>query len=62
MIAALSGFYRWQGSDELVELIFDEQDGMQTKAAHLYGQVMNLFPKWRLGRVGFGDEKKILPL
>jgi hypothetical protein len=62
MVTALSGFYRWGGSDELVDFIFDEQDGMQTKAARQYGSFRGWYPNWRLGRIGFNDEKKVLPL
>ena len=62
MVTALSGFYRWQGSDELVDFIFDQQDGMETKGARMYGSIRKLFPNWRLGRIGFQDDKKVLPL
>lgn len=61
MVTALSGFYRWSGSDETVDYIFDQQPGIENRAASLYFNFRTWRPEWRLGRVGFADEKKVLP-
>src|SRR5580698_9418244 len=62
MVTALSGVYRWGGSNDVVDFVFDRQDGMETKSARLYFRFRTWFPNWRLGRVGFQDEKLCLPL
>jgi hypothetical protein len=61
-VTAFSGIYRWSGSDETVDFIFDQQVGVETKARRLYHHFRGWYPNWRLGRVGFGSDKKVLPL
>jgi hypothetical protein len=62
MVTAFSGIYRWSGYDETVDFIFDEQAGMQNKMHRLYQRFRHWYPNWRLGRVGFNSDKKVLPL
>jgi hypothetical protein len=56
------GLYRHAGSNEMIDFVFDNQPGMKVKTARMYAQFRTMFPNWRLGRVGFAGDKKVLPL
>jgi hypothetical protein len=38
MVTALSGYYRHSGSTEIVDFVFDEQEGMQNRMLRMYGR------------------------
>jgi hypothetical protein len=62
MVTALSGRYRWSGSDEIVDFVFDEQEGMDRKALGIYQSFKTWFPHWRLGKVAHRSDRDFLPL
>jgi hypothetical protein len=62
MVTALSARYRWSGSGETVDFVFDKQDGLERKALRLYGSFRRGVPSWRLGRVAYLNDKEFSPL
>jgi hypothetical protein len=62
MVTALSGLYRWSGSDEVVDFIFDRQNGQEKQSLRLYEDFKVQYPLWRLGEVKFRSEAEFLPL
>jgi hypothetical protein len=63
MVTALSGFYRHGGAPkEVVDFIFDIQQGKQARMDRLYGSFKGWYPKWQLGRVDYRTDQEYLPL
>jgi hypothetical protein len=62
VVSSFSGRYHWLGSEEVVDFIFDEQEGFETKAYRLYNRLETWFPNRRFGGVRFANDKVVLPL
>lgn len=63
MVTALSGYYRHGGlSREIVDFVFDIQQGKQTRMESLYGSFRGWYPKWQLGNVHYRTDQDSLPL
>ncbi len=62
MLTALSGRYRWAGSDEQVHFILDTQKGMEHHAHLICNSFRKWHPTWRIGHVAFRNDKEHPPL
>jgi hypothetical protein len=62
MVSAFAGINRYSGSRANMDFIFDEQKGMQKKAARLYHQLTGAMPNRQFGRVGYASDHTMLPL
>jgi hypothetical protein len=62
MISAFCRMYHYMGVTEPVDFQFDRQDNFRANALRKYASFKRQNPTWRLGRIGFADDRMVLPL
>jgi hypothetical protein len=62
MVSAFAGINRHSGSTQPTDFVFDQQDGMETKALRLYHRLKEKLPLRQLGQVAYHSDHEMLPL
>jgi hypothetical protein len=62
MVSAFTRMYHHIGVTDPVDFQLDRQDNLRANALRKFATFKRSNPTWQIGRIGFGDDKMLLPL